>query len=211
MTKIKICGIINKEDALWAINLGVDALGFVFADSPRKVSPRIAQEIIEFLPPFISSVGVFVNEDREKVKEIARNCNLTTLQFHGEESPSYCQGFRKKVVKAFRIKDESILKKISQYKVDAYLLDTYSPEGYGGTGKTFNWDIARKIKELGIPVVLSGGLNPANVKEAINKVRPYAVDVSSGVEKEKGKKDPEKLKNFVKIVRELNESLSLSR
>lgn len=211
MIKIKICGITNKEDALWATNLGVDALGFVFADSPRRVSPRIAQEIIEFLPPFICRVGVFVNEDRERVEEIARNCNLTILQFHGEESPSYCQGFREKVVKAFRIKDEEILKKIGQYKVDAYLLDTYSPSEYGGAGKTFNWHIARKIKEFRVPIILSGGLNPTNVKEAINKVRPYAVDVSSGVEKEKGKKDPEKLKDFVKIVRKMNEVLSVSR
>jgi len=210
MTKIKICGITNKEDALRAVNLGVDALGFVFADSPRKVSPRIAKEIIKLLPPFISSVGVFVNEDRERVKEIARSCRLTVLQFHGEESPSYCRGFRQKVVKAFRIKDEGILKEMGQYKVDAYLLDTYSPRQHGGTGKTFNWGIARKIKEFGVPVILSGGLNPTNVKEAINKVRPYAVDASSGVEKEKGKKDPEKLKNFVKIVRETDESLSLS-
>ena len=115
------------------------------------------------------------------------------------------------MVKAFRVKDESILKKVDQYKVDAYLLDTYSSQEYGGTGKTFNWDIARKIKEFGVPIILSGGLNPANVRKAISKVRPYAVDVSSGVEKKKGKKDPEKLKNFVKIVREMNEVLSVSR
>lgn len=210
MTKIKICGITNKEDALQAIDLRVDALGFVFADSPRRVSPEVAREIIELLPPFICRVGIFVNEDKKKVKEIARGCNLTTLQFHGEESPSYCRGFREKVVKAFRVKDESILKKVDQYKVDAYLLDTYSSQGYGGTGKTFNWDIARKIKEFGVPIILSGGLNPANVRKAISKVRPYAVDVSSGVEKKKGKKDPEKLKNFVKIVREMDESLSFS-
>lgn len=209
MVKIKICGITNKEDALRAIKLKVDALGFIFANSPRRVDPKIVQKIIELLPPFISSVGVFVNKDREKVKKIAESCHLTTLQFHGEESPSYCQGFRQKVIKAFRIKDKNVLKKIPQYqdKVDACLLDAYSPFKYGGTGKIFNWDVAREVKKLRIPIILSGGLNPDNVEEAINKVRPYAVDVSSGVEKKPGKKDPEKLRNFVKIVREIDESL----
>jgi len=209
MTKIKICGITNKEDALWAIELRVDALGFVFANSPRRVDPGIVQEIVEHLPPFISRVGVFVNEDRERVKEVAGSCRLTTLQFHGEESPSYCQGFREKVVKAFRIKDKSVLEEITQYqdKVDGCLLDTYSPEGYGGTGKTFNWGIARKIKEFGLPIILSGGLNPDNVREAIKKVGPYAVDVSSGVEKRPGKKDLKKLGDFVRTVRETDEQV----
>jgi len=208
MAKIKICGITNKEDALWAISLKVDALGFIFANSPRRVDLEIAQKIIELLPPFISSVGVFVNEDREKVKGIVESCRLTTLQFHGEESPSYCQGFRQKVVKAFRIKDKSMLEKITQYqnKIDAYLLDTYSPFRYGGTGRTFDWRVAKEIKRLGLPIILSGGLNPDNIREAISQVRPYAVDVSSGVEKEPGKKDLEKLRDFVRIVRETDES-----
>ena len=207
MTKIKICGITNKEDALWAIRLKVDALGFIFAYSPRRVNPRIAQEIIELLPPFISIVGVFVNEDRKRVKEIAERCCLTTLQFHGEESPSYCQGFKQKVIKAFRIKDKKILEKILQYqgKIDACLLDTYSPFQHGGTGRIFNWDIAKEVKKLELPIILSGGLNPDNIGEAISKVRPYAVDVSSGVEKKPGKKDLEKLRNFVRIVRKIDE------
>ena len=204
MIKIKICGITNTEDALWAINLKVDALGFIFTDSPRRVKPEIVQEIVELLPPFISSVGVFVNEDREKVKEIAERCCLTTLQFHGEESPSYCEEFKQKVVKAFRVKDKSVLKKATQYKdkVDAYLLDTYSPSKYGGTGKTFDWRIAKEIKEFGLPIILSGGLNPENIREAISEVEPYGVDVSSGVEERPGKKNLEKLINFVRIVRE---------
>jgi len=209
MTKIKICGITNKEDALWTTSLKVDALGFIFANSPRRVDPGIVQEIIELLPPFISSVGVFVNEDRKRVKEIAERCCLTTLQFHGEESPSYCQGFKQKVVKAFRIKDKKMLEKILQYqgKIDACLLDTYSPFQHGGTGRIFNWDIAKEVKKLGIPIILSGGLNPDNVGRAISKVRPYAVDVSSGVEKKRGKKDLEKLRNFIRIVRKIDESL----
>ncbi len=204
MIKIKICGITNKEDALWAVDLKVDALGFIFADSPRRVQPEIVQGIIELLPPFISSVGVFVNEDREKVKEIAESCGLTTLQFHGQESPSYCEGFKQKIVKAFPIKNKSVLKKAVQYKdkVDAYLLDTYSPFAYGGTGKTFDWRIAKEIKEFGLPIILSGGLNLENIKEAISEVEPYGIDVSSGVEERPGKKNMEKLINFVRIVRE---------
>jgi len=205
MTRIKICGITNKEDALEAAHLGVDALGFVFAHSPRRVIPGMVQEIAQLLPPFISRVGVFVNEDKEKVKKIANSCHLTTLQFHGEESPSYCLGFREKIVKAFSIKDASVLGKVSEYEVDAYLLDSYSPSRYGGTGKTFDWDIARKIKEFGVPIILSGGLDPDNVKEAIERVRPYAVDVGSGIEAREGKKDPEKLKSFVMKVRETDE------
>ena len=208
MIKIKICGITNTEDALWAVGLKVDALGFIFAESPRRVEPEIVQEIVELLPPFISSVGVFVNEDRKKVEEIAEGCGLTTLQFHGQESPSYCEKFKQKVVKALRIENKDILKKAAQYqnKVDAYLLDTYSPSKYGGTGKTFDWRIAKEIKEFGLPIILSGGLNPENIREAISEVEPYGVDVSSGVEERPGKKNLEKLINFVRIVRETDES-----
>ncbi len=208
MTRIKICGITNKEDVLEAAHLGVDAVGFVFARSPRRVIPGMVQEIVQLLPPFISRVGVFVNEDKEKVKKIANSCHLTTLQFHGEELPSYCRGFREKVVKAFSIKDASALEKVSEYEVDAYLLDSYSPSRYGGTGKTFDWDIARKIKEFGVPIILSGGLDPDNVKEAIERVRPYAVDVGSGIEAREGKKDPEKLEDFVRKVRQTDESFA---
>jgi len=208
MIKIKICGITNTEDALWAVDLKVDALGFIFSDSPRRVKPEIVQGIIELLPPFISSVGVFVNEDRKKVEEIAESCGLTTLQFHGRESPSYCEEFKQKIVKALRIENKDILEKAVRYKdkVDAYLLDTYSPSKYGGTGKTFDWRIAKEIKEFGLPIILSGGLNPENIREAISEVEPYGVDVSSGIEERPGKKNLEKLINFVRIVRETDES-----
>ena len=201
MTRIKICGITNKEDALWTADLKVDALGFIFAESPRRVGPDVVCEIVKFLPPFISTVGVFVDEDKEKVKEIADLCSLTTLQFHGEESPAYCQGFRQKVIKSFRVKDESVLEKAVSYKVDAYLLDTYLRGRPGGTGKTFNWEIAGRVKGIGVPLILSGGLNPDNVARAISEVRPYAVDVSSGVESKEGKKDYGKLERLVKMVR----------
>ncbi len=201
MTRIKICGITNKDDALWAVDLRVDALGFIFAESPRRMEPDVVCEIVKLLPPFISTVGVFVDEDKEKVKEIADLCSLTALQFHGEESPANCRGFRQKIIKSFRVKDESVLKKATSYKVDAYLLDTYLPDRSGGTGKTFNWEIAEKVKELGVPLILSGGLNPDNVARAISEVRPYAVDVSSGVESREAKKDYGKLERLVKTVR----------
>jgi len=203
MTRIKICGITNKDDVLWAADLRVDALGFIFAESPRRVRPEVVCEIVKLLPPFISRVGVFIDEDKEKVKEIADLCSLTTLQFHGEESPVYCCGFRQKIIKSFRVKDESVIEKAAGYKVDAYLLDTYLRGRPGGTGKTFNWEIAKKVKGLGVPLILSGGLNPDNVARAISEVRPYAVDVSSGVESKEGKKDSEKLERLVKIVRKV--------
>ncbi len=203
MTRIKICGITNKEDALRAADLRVDALGFIFAESPRRVEPNVVCEIVKLLPPFISTVGVFIDEDKEKVKKIVDLCSLTGLQFHGEETPVYCQGFRQKIIKSFRVKDESVIEKAAGYKVDAYLLDAYLPGIPGGTGKTLNWEIAKKVKKLGVPLILSGGLNPDNIARAISEVRPYAVDVSSGVESKEGKKDSEKLERLVKIVRKV--------
>jgi len=202
MIRIKICGITNERDALWAVELGVDALGFIFAESPRRMHPGMVKKIVSLLPPFVDRVGVFVNEDEQKVEEIARTCSLTSLQFHGEESPFYCQKFGKwKIIKSFRIKDKRVLKGIPRYKVDAYLLDTYSIGKQGGTGKTFDWEIAKEVRRFGVPIILSGGLNPKNVVQAIIKVKPYAVDVSSGVEKEIGVKDYQKLRDFIRKVR----------
>ena len=209
MTRIKVCGITNERDALWAVKFGVDALGFIFAESPRRVYPGVVKRIVSLLPPFVSRVGVFVNEDKERVREVAQTCSLTSLQFHGDESPFYCQEFSEwKVIKSFRVKDEGILEEISRYRVDAYLLDTYSANKRGGTGEIFDWEIARKVKKLGIPIILSGGLNPENITQAIIKIRPYAVDVSSGVEKEIRKKDYQKLRNFVRKIRRQDELLS---
>ncbi|NQS90251.1 phosphoribosylanthranilate isomerase [Patescibacteria group bacterium] len=208
MIRIKVCGITNERDALRAVKLGVDALGFIFAESPRKVSPEVVEKIVSLLPPFIGRVGIFVNEDKEKVRKIAQACFLTSLQFHGEEPPFYCQEFKWKVIKSFRVKDRGILREISRYKVDAYLLDTYCIDKRGGTGRTFDWEVAKEIRKLGVPVILSGGLNPENVVQAIIKVRPYAVDVSSGVEREKGKKDYQKLRDFVRKIRRQDELLS---
>lgn len=199
MVKIKICGISNLEDAELAVELGADALGFVFAESPRHISAEVARAIIQSLPPFVSKVGVFVNEEERKVKEIAAICQLDALQFHGEESADYCQKFEQKAIKAFRVGQDFDLSILGQYKVDAYLLDTFAPDAYGGTGKIFDWNIAVEAKKYG-RIILSGGLNPENVVEAVRLVQPYAVDVSSGVEAEPGKKDPARMKTFFESI-----------
>lgn len=199
MVRVKICGINNIEDALLAVKLGAHAIGFVFAESPRRIEPKKAQRIVESLPLFVSRVGVFVNEEIERVKEIAGLYDLDVLQFHGEEDPSYCQAFRQKVIKAIRVKNHSSLEQISKYKVDAFLLDTYVEDVPGGTGKRFDWEIACEAKKYG-KIVLSGGLDPTNISEAIERVEPYAVDVSSGVEIIPGKKDPQKLEAFFRAI-----------
>lgn len=202
-TRVKICGITNIEDAKAAISFGVDALGFIFAESPRRIQPDKAREIILNLPPIIGIVGVFVDEKEETVKKIASYCGLNTLQFHGSETPEYCSLFYQKIIKAFRIKDEMSLKEISHYQrwTDAFLLDTYEKGVRGGTGKTFDWKLAVKSKAFG-PIILSGGLRPNNVKDAILQVRPYGVDVGSGVESLPGKKDHRLLEDLIKQVRE---------
>ncbi|MDD5454236.1 MAG: phosphoribosylanthranilate isomerase [Candidatus Ratteibacteria bacterium] len=200
MVKIKICGITNLEDALFASSLGVDALGFIFAESKRRITAVNARRIIDALPQSILKIGVFVNEEERRVREILELCYLDALQFHGDESPEYILKFRETKIKSFRIEDENSLKEIPQYKANAYLLDTYSSKVFGGTGKTFNWDLAVEAKKFG-PIILAGGLHPDNVKEAIHKVQPWAVDVSSGVESHPGKKDKKKLEEFVKRVR----------
>ena len=206
MVKIKICGITNKEDAFLATDLGADALGFVFAPSPRKIAPVEAKKIIKSLPPFIDRVGVFVNEEPSRVREILNFCCLTTLQFHGDESPSYCQGFPCKIIKSFPIKDK-VPDSILNYSVDAYLLDTFCQDKRGGTGRVFDWELAKQVKKFGLPLILSGGLTPENVSEAIRKVRPYAVDAASGLEETPGKKSKKKLKEFIKRAREEDEIL----
>ena len=202
MVRVKVCGITNLEDAKLAVELGADALGFIFADSPRQVSVDAAAEIISELPPFVNIVGVFVDESAEVVSHAVAECRLDTLQFHGDESPTYLNFFQSKVIKAFRVKDEKSLESLPKYKADAYLLDTYVEDVPGGTGKTFDWTLAKKAKEFG-PIILSGGIDAVNVRVAIDEVRPFAIDVCSGVEKEPGKKDPAKLKRFMKEVKKV--------
>jgi phosphoribosylanthranilate isomerase len=197
--RVKICGITNVDDALAAVDAGADALGFMFYEgSPRNVSPKVVGEIVRQLPPFIAKVGVFVNALEGIVHRIAAECGLDTLQFHGDESPELCQKFLPlKVYKAFRIQDIDSLQAIPAFKTDAWLLDSFVPGKSGGTGATFNWDLAAEAKKLGRSIILAGGLTPENVAEAVAKVQPYAVDVSSGVESSPGRKDLKKLRAFV--------------
>jgi len=198
MVKVKICGITNLKDALAAVSLGADALGFVFyKKSPRYIKPKIAKDIIAETPAFINIVGVFVNEKESAVKKIASYCDLDVLQFHGDETNSYCNKFKDyKIIKAFRVKDDIDIKNISKYKVDAYLLDTHRTDTPGGTGKTFNWRLVKRLKVLKKAVILSGGLNHRNVKKAVKITSPYAVDASSGLECRLGRKDYKRMQLF---------------
>jgi len=198
MVRVKICGITNLEDALLAADLGANALGFIFyPPSPRKVDPEAAREIIRQLPPFIVTVGVFVNEEASVVQKLAARVGLDWVQLHGQESPEYCHSLGRRVLKGFRIKDEDSLKALQDYRgsVQAFLLDTYKKGQTGGTGEAFDWDLARQAQDYGA-IVLAGGLTPANVVLAIKTAQPQAVDVASGVEAAPGKKDPEKLRAF---------------
>jgi len=196
MTRIKVCGITNIEDALAAIDYGADALGFVFfKDSPRYIQPEKAREIISYLPPFVTTVGVFVNEEMVNMRRVIEVSAIDVLQLHGDESPQICSIWHR-VIKVFRVRDFMNLKPLEKWSVSAFLLDTYSPKSFGGTGQTFNWDIALEAKRYG-KVILSGGLTPDNIEKAIRWVRPYAVDVSSGIEERKGVKNLKKMRAFI--------------
>jgi phosphoribosylanthranilate isomerase len=200
MTWIKICGITNLEDAMDAASLGVDALGFNFAPSPRRISPSAAKEIIGSLPPSVISIGVFVDEEISEVRRITDECGLKRLQFHGQEPPEYCREFSLPVIKTIAVRSVDRLRDIEKYPSVAILLDTWSADRAGGTGKTFPWEWAKEAQEKR-DIILSGGLNPANVYQAIKEVRPAGVDVSSGVEQIPGKKDLLKMIDFIKEVR----------
>ncbi|MEJ5330958.1 MAG: phosphoribosylanthranilate isomerase [Desulfobaccales bacterium] len=193
----------NLEDALLAAELGADALGFIFyPKSPRAIRPEAAREIIRQLPPFVLTVGVFVDEEQARVREIVAYAGLDWLQLHGAESPGYCRAVGRRVIKGFRVKGEESLALLASYHgaVQAFLLDTYRPGTPGGTGETFDWELARRAKEHG-PIILAGGLTPDNVAQAIRQAQPAAVDVASGVEAAPGKKDPNKLKAFLEAVK----------
>jgi len=201
---VKICGITNLADACTAVRLGADALGFIFAPSPRRIAPQTAREIICALPPFVKTVGVFVNEAPASICRVINDCGLDLVQLHGNESPALCDELMPYTIKALRVKDESSLQTGQAYhgKVRAFLLDTYSKEKAGGTGKTFDWELAIRIKKQGSPVILSGGLTPANIVAAIHTVRPYAVDVNSGLEERPGKKSPTLIRDLMENVRQ---------
>ena len=199
--KVKICGTTNLKDALLAVENGADAIGFIFyRESPRNISQKEVKEIVVQLPPFVETVGVFVNETSDKVNRIAEQCRLTAIQLHGDESPAFCRRIKRRVIKALRVKDAESLKGISDYNVSGFLLDAYHDESKGGTGQVFDWNLALRVKKQG-SVILAGGLNPYNVFTAIHRVRPYGVDVCSGVENSAGVKDPKKISEFIKAVR----------
>ncbi len=191
------------EDALVSVDYGCDALGFVFyKKSPRYIEPDKARDIIERLPKNIIKIGVFVDAEEEIIKCIAKLCKLDMLQFHGKESPEFCKKFKGyKIIKAFRVRNKINLSKILIYKTFAYLFDTFVQSMPGGTGKTFNWKFLDNIGRINCPVFLSGGLNAENVKEAIKIVNPAWVDASSSLEIRPGKKDYNKVKEFVTVVK----------
>ena len=203
MTKVKICGITNLEDALHSVEFGADVLGFNFVESSRRfISPQIALQIIDELPNDVMKVGVFVNMEDYRVDELIDLLTLDAAQLHGDESNEYIAGLkeytREKIIKAFRVGSDFREDLLRDCKADAILLDAYSDHEYGGTGETFDWEVAKSVSSFNPEFYLAGGLNPDNVAEAIRKVLPYAVDVASGVESSPGKKDPKKLEAFIR-------------
>ena len=205
MVRVKICGITSLKDALAAEAAGADAIGFVFAKSPRRVTTAKARAIIKKMGPWVAKVGVFVNASASEVERTVRTCGLDAVQLHGDEPPSYVWALRSKgitAIKALRVQSASDLKASRRYGVDAFLLDTAIPGIYGGTGKSFDWAILKKFK-TGTPVIVSGGLNARNIKRLLRQHTPYGVDVSSGVERSPGVKSISKVREFIRNVRSL--------
>ncbi len=200
MIKVKICGITNYDDAYVSYYLGAAYIGFIFAESPRRVSPEKAKRIIELIPSSIEKVGVFVDEVIDEVNRIADYCGLDIVQLHGKEPPEYCSSVAGRVFKAFRIRKIEDIETISLYNVDGYLLDAFVPGRAGGTGKSFDWNIAVSAKNAACPLILSGGLGPGNIEEAIKVVHPEIVDAGSGVEVRAGIKDHKKIETFMERV-----------
>lgn len=202
LTRVKICGITKLEDALCAVEAGADALGFVFYEkSPRYITPLKAQRIVAALPPFVTTVGLFVNKPQDNIRRIMTQARLQVVQLHGDEKPEDCRDLEPwQVIKALRVKNAESLVGADEYPVDALLLDAWSGNQYGGSGKSFDWDLLTDLNAR-VPLVLAGGLGPDNVAEAVARVRPFAVDVSSGVEESPGRKDHQKIINFIKQVK----------
>jgi phosphoribosylanthranilate isomerase len=200
-TRVKICGITRIEDALSAVELGADAIGLVFYEaSPRNVSIEQAKTIVDSLPPFVSKVGLFVNESPSHIENILARVNLDILQFHGDESPEACERINIPYYKAIRVKDDTNLIQYAQLyqSAKALLVDTYTESAVGGTGMVFDWKLIPA--NISKPLILAGGLTPVNVGLAIEQVHPYAVDVSGGVELSKGIKDAKKMAAFMQAV-----------
>ncbi|MFZ7755346.1 phosphoribosylanthranilate isomerase [Bacillus thuringiensis] len=195
--KVKICGITDVETAKSACEYGADALGFVFAESKRKITPKRAKEIIQELPANVLKIGVFVNESVEVIQKIADECGLTHVQLHGDEDNHQIRRLNIPSIKSLGVTSESDMKNAQGYEADYILFDSPKEKFHGGNGKTFSWELLGHMpKELQKKTILAGGLNALNIEEAIRIVRPYMIDVSSGVEIE-GKKDVEKIKQFI--------------
>ena len=195
---VKICGITSEADALAAAEAGADAIGLMFYEgSPRHVTLEQAKAISAALPQHVMRVGVFVNAEEAFVHQALTECMLNILQFHGDETPEECSRYPVMTLKAFRVQGDETLAQLEAYPSAGYLLDAYVKDALGGTGATFNWDLAVRAQEFGKPIFLAGGLTPENVVEAVRKVQPFGVDVSSGVESEPGRKDAEQMRTFV--------------
>jgi phosphoribosylanthranilate isomerase len=205
---VKICGVRSVEEAECAIECGADALGFNFwKPSPRYLAPEDARKIIDHLSPLVSLVGVFVNETAERILEIARLTGIDAAQLHGDESPEFCRQIESlKLIKALRVGPDFDVNLVADYRVSALLLDTNIKGSYGGTGKSFDWSVAVEAKRRA-RIILAGGLNMENVAEAITAVKPFAIDVCSGVEAEPGRKDLDKLRRFMSEVHRANSFL----
>jgi len=204
--RIKICGITREEDALAAVDAGADALGFVFVPgTPRFIEPGRAAAIVRGLPPFVSRVGLFVNAAPELIEATLAEVGLDTVQLHGDEAPEVGQSLlrRVRVIQAFRVQGPETLHRLPEHResTHAWLLDAYVPGASGGTGARFDWTLAVQARDLGHPLILAGGLKPENIADAVRQVRPFAVDVSSGVESAPGRKDPEKVRQLIAAAR----------
>ncbi|MBX3234951.1 MAG: phosphoribosylanthranilate isomerase [Nitrospiraceae bacterium] len=203
--KVKICGITNEQDAAVAVESGADALGFVFhKKSPRCAEAATVKAIIRGLPPFVIPVGVFVNEDAKVVRDVMDDCGLALAQLHGDEPATYCELLGRPALKAIRLKDRRSFLALAEFKgraqVRGFVVDAFSPDAYGGTGQVTDWSLAAEAAAAA-PVLLAGGLTPENVAQAIRQVRPYGVDVSSGVEASPGRKDHGKVRAFLAAAR----------
>ncbi|MGA7159583.1 MAG: phosphoribosylanthranilate isomerase [Bacteroidota bacterium] len=201
---VKICGVTTLDDALYAVEQGADAVGFNFyRQSKRYISPDQAAKIVDLLPAGLMRIGVFVDPEREFVNAVLQNNKLSALQFSGNEAPEALSGYHLPVIKAIHVANTESIVEMNSYHVDSFLLDTYRSENFGGTGTIFDWNLAVEAKRFG-KVMLAGGLTPENVADAVRKVKPYGVDVSSGVEISHGIKDHKKVKEFILRAREAN-------
>lgn len=204
MISVKVCGITRIEDARYAAHIGFDAVGFIFyPNSPRYITPEKARAIIAELPPFITAVGVFVDEKEETVREVLSYARLSMLQLHGRESPAYCRSMPLRVIKAFGVDEKFNFRVLAEYEnsnVAAFLLDRHSPELVGGTGQAFDWSLAQNAREYG-RVILAGGINPFNVESALKEAEPFGIDVNSGVEILPGEKNRVKMRELIEKVR----------